>query len=288
MAKRSHTTIRGQEEKGSLAADHANVAANFAKMLALTEERRDLVLEYGRQLGTSINRYDELDKKSTIAHREKRDRDKTMFGLARDEEYDRELAIRAMIALTKASSLEGVAIQLHEAIVTVAFLQDDFPEDAENNFPVKQRFRQLNRLLFSALGFVDKAAGEKLSSLIECSMPNPWTAPEEENARYAEWKLSQERDELKVVIEAHRSALNAWKDTARGGKDLECDTAEYDTFCEAEFAFISYKCKSHLEAQRKVSYAMECREARESIKADQGGDGKWYFSTFLESLRLVD
>ncbi|MBY5871889.1 hypothetical protein HFN53_07640 [Rhizobium leguminosarum] len=54
-----------------------------------------------------------------------------MFKRAQEDEYDRERALRAMIAVLKASSLEGVAIQLSETLTLTGFLQDDYPEAGE-------------------------------------------------------------------------------------------------------------------------------------------------------------
>lgn len=90
--------------------------------------------------------------------------------------------------------------------------------------------------------------------------------------------------DLELVIEAHRNALQAWKDTSRNG-DLEADGPAYDAFCEAEMAFVAYKCMSNVEAQRKIFYATECREVTEALKNDYDSDGRSFLSIFLESVR---
>ena len=292
MAKKSHTTHPAHQGDRTLADDQALVAANLAKMLASTEDRRDPVLEYGRQLGASIKRYNDLDEKNFAARRERRDRDETMFKHAREHEYDRENALRAIIATMKASSLEGVAVQLAEAITLTGFLEDSFPEE-EETFQVKENFRGLNRLLYSALAFVDETSSQKLSSFMEYPWGDPWTTPEDENARYAarEKKKSApqfniEHKGLEVAIDDHRRAHAAWKETAAPNGDLECEGEAYEAFAAAEYAFVEQQCLTPEDVQRKVAYATECQEMALSVQLDITAAGTHYQTVFLKSLML--
>ncbi|MBI1621474.1 hypothetical protein [Aquamicrobium zhengzhouense] len=89
--------------------------------------------------------------------------------------YDEELALRSMISMVKAESLEDVAIQLTYACVYLDLLWDQLSCD-ELTFNIKQDYRALLRLLHSARDFACASVANPpsdASSTVDHT--NPWT-----------------------------------------------------------------------------------------------------------------
>jgi len=104
-------------------------------------------------------------------------------------EYDRDQALRQMLSLERATSLEGAAMQIAEAISSFALIWDQFPEKSET-YQIRQDCRRLNRLLFSALSVMQSQSASQLLPFIVVPKGSPWNLPEEDVERHREFEVA--------------------------------------------------------------------------------------------------
>jgi len=105
----------------------------------------------------------------------------------RDGLDDAYQVLRDMLTLTKASSLEGAALQIAEAFARLDLVLDRIPNEILSaDWHIRVDVRAINRLLFSALEFIDGAAARKIDEVADPYFANwhmnPWTAPRVEGS----------------------------------------------------------------------------------------------------------
>lgn len=139
----------------------------------------DPAVEIGTLLGQSLDRDERFQEAQFDAGRTKRSSERT-FQEAADHEQDRSLALRALLSTVQATSVEGAVMQLAETIAVVDLVRDAYPEDAFD-YEAKQKFRTINRLLFSALAAVDAASKAPLATVhnshFGTKQCDPWRDP---------------------------------------------------------------------------------------------------------------
>jgi hypothetical protein len=142
----------------------------------------DEVVALGARLGAAMKREDELEDKSIDAREKKDGSGKIYFDTAAVHSYDESCTIRDLIAITKAQTLSGAAIQIVEAMSRVDRIWDEFTEGAEtpNN---RRDKRAIERLLFSALDQIEEKIHRKVEELVHPNYPSrnldPWIPVEE-------------------------------------------------------------------------------------------------------------
>ncbi|MBU1402521.1 MAG: hypothetical protein KKC90_15775 [Alphaproteobacteria bacterium] len=136
---------------------------------------RDPVFDIAVQLGRAERSREELDLRAV------RDRpNRYVFAGQAQNEQDRVDTLRAAISQHKATSLEGAAVQIAEALVVADFLNEWVREDALDGSEVshaQRDYRALQRLLFSALDVVEAATGRKMADLGLQAFRNPSLSP---------------------------------------------------------------------------------------------------------------
>jgi hypothetical protein len=158
----------------------------------------DEVLALAERLGKAFRRDEELQRKSSAAVRAKGDScAHTYLENAENDASDEVAAIRFMLAMTKATTPAGAAMQLAEALTLVDLVRDAIPADA-TTFVVKRDVRLLNRLIYSALAVLEEQAGRKVVDVVTPGYANPhmnpWTPVEDRiTAVDAELRADMER-----------------------------------------------------------------------------------------------
>lgn len=147
-----------------------------------TPQSSDTVVIFGRLLGEAYRASEAAQTHAFDAKRKNDMLEESAWEDAAAVEDDRIYALRDMLSLHVATSLEGVAIHLAEALTRIDFVRDQFPEVSES-YQIKQDFRALNRLVYSALAFIDEQASTKLQQNVTDTFGSkhlsPWTPVEE-------------------------------------------------------------------------------------------------------------
>lgn len=136
-----------------------------AIVTALYPEEADPVVQIGRQLGDAY-REDEANQIAEAAARRAKDGSRECYAKNRQSHsWDCVEALRAMLSHRQATTLEGAAIQIAGATTIVDMIWDQFPEENET-YQIKQDFRALVRLLYSALTAIDAVLLRKVDDLV--------------------------------------------------------------------------------------------------------------------------
>lgn len=88
-------------------------------------------------------------------------------------EYD---ALRKLIALRRASSIEECLIQVAEATSVVDMLRDQFPAESRD-YLIRQDFAAVRRILYSVIDYLNSISEQPLSGLAHEYFGSPWCNP---------------------------------------------------------------------------------------------------------------
>jgi hypothetical protein len=119
---------------------------------------------YGLQLGQVLDEAERLQELEYEATHADQSGSKVIYRKAEAHQSDISEALRGMIASVRATTLEGSAVQIANAISIVALIEDQYPEKAMT-YKEKCQFRALDRLLFSALHAINEQTGGELAKL---------------------------------------------------------------------------------------------------------------------------
>ncbi len=178
---RPHCTANVPEKStfGGITAGNHHQAEPIA--LNLTDEADPLVA-IGIRLGAALRREESLDSRHTKAKMAGKVSSESYLEDARKHAYDEICAQRSALSFLKATSLTGAALQIVEALNVSDLIWNNIPESSD--FPRLDEYqREIERLLFSALGIVESVASQRVEDIVTrgyaCCNTNPWLAPED-------------------------------------------------------------------------------------------------------------
>lgn len=156
--------------------DATRASAEALPKINLYRDEADIVVQIGRQIGDAYRKEDELQVTEFRA-RQENDHRRAIYAESRcQHEWDRIDTLRAALACYRATSTEGAAIQIAEALTLVDLIWDQYPRD-EESYEVKNQFRTLNRLLYSAFAAIDAVTPQKTATLIGHLEDSAWRSP---------------------------------------------------------------------------------------------------------------